>query len=68
MNVGAALHLKGVKQNGQGSLFITEPLTLAGTGVNNTGAVDNIDGVNLITGDVLLVGNTSIGVEVGAGV
>src|SRR5262249_1137794 len=67
VSAGAALHLKGVKATGQGSMLITEPLTLAGTGINNTGAVDNIDGVNTITGDVLLTGSASIGVESGAG-
>ncbi|HEV3082674.1 MAG TPA: autotransporter-associated beta strand repeat-containing protein, partial [Gemmataceae bacterium] len=67
VDAGAALHLKGVKPNGQGSMLITEPLTLAGTGINNTGAVDNIDGVNIITGDVQLTGSTSLGVESGAG-
>ena len=38
-----------------------------GTGINGTGAVDNVDGVNTITGDVLLKANTSLGVEAGAG-
>jgi autotransporter-associated beta strand protein len=63
---GGALHLVGVTPGGTG-LTITNPLTLGGTGVNNTGAIDSINGTNLLTGQVVLTDNTTLGVESGAG-
>jgi autotransporter-associated beta strand protein len=63
---GGSLHLVGVTPTGNG-LTMTNPLTLAGPGVNNTGAIDSINGTNLLSGAIVLTGNTTIGVESGAG-
>jgi autotransporter-associated beta strand protein len=63
---GAALQLQGVV-GAQTGLRVHEPLSLEGTGVNNTGALRNINGTNILSGDVILTGNTTIGVEIGSG-
>jgi autotransporter-associated beta strand protein len=61
---GAALWLTAVAGP---SLTIVEPLTLEGTGVNNTGAVRNLGGTNTMKGSILLTGSTTVGVEAGSG-
>jgi large repetitive protein len=58
---GAALDL-----NGQGgSLTLTDPLVLAGTGINDTGALRNVSGINLASGNVTLAASAAIGVDAG---
>jgi autotransporter-associated beta strand protein len=63
---GASLDVVGVTLSGT-SLTVTDPLILAGPGVNSAGALDNINGTNTFTGDITLTDNTTIGVESGAG-
>ncbi|TMQ31213.1 MAG: hypothetical protein E6K70_23025, partial [Planctomycetota bacterium] len=62
VNNGAALDINGLG----GSLTITDPLTLAGTGINKTGALRNVSGTNVLSGDVVLTDNATIGVDAGA--
>ena len=65
---GASLMLK---QDLQGNnLNLTYPMNLAGLGIfhrfpwlNQMGALVNLDGANLLTGDIYLTGQTGIGVE-----
>jgi autotransporter-associated beta strand protein len=60
---GAALWFDGVRQRDhQGGITISEPLTLAGTGLNVTGALYNLSGTNLLSGDIALAADTYIGV------
>jgi autotransporter-associated beta strand protein len=63
---GASLDLVGVVGSSTG-LTITDPLTLAGSGFNNGGALRNINGANLMTGNAVLTANTVIDVESGSG-
>ncbi len=66
---GAALHLK--QTVGGAPLTLVENITLNGNGIahrnpwlNRQGALENLSGNNLITGDILLGGTAGIGVEV----
>ena len=61
VNSGAALDINGLG----GALTLTNPLTLAGTGINNTGALRNVSGTNVVSGDVVLTNNATIGVDAG---
>ena len=44
---------------------MSEPISIAGQGVNNNGAVESISGTNTLTGNITLTGNASIGVDSG---
>jgi autotransporter-associated beta strand protein len=63
---GAALMLNPL----QGNLVVPQNLTLSGNGINHVfglinqqGAVENLAGINLLTGNIVLKGQVGIGVE-----
>jgi autotransporter-associated beta strand protein len=67
VDAGAALHLKDVSGTG---LTIHQNLTLAGQGftypfaqISQQGALENIQGINSVAGNINLQGATAIGVE-----
>jgi autotransporter-associated beta strand protein len=62
VNVGGELDADPAAAGG--SLTVANLLELAGSGINNGGAINNISaGFSLFTGDVLLIGNASLGAQ-----
>jgi autotransporter-associated beta strand protein len=65
---GAALWVAGQRpRDNQAGVTITQPLILAGTGINATGALFNVSGTDVLSGDIGLTGDTFIGVTLGSG-
>src|SRR5439155_3946031 len=68
VNFGAALELQidNLPDSITGTvntLRVAEPITLNGTGVNNTGALRSVSGINIWGGPITLTGSAGIGVD-----
>jgi autotransporter-associated beta strand protein len=60
---GAALWVAGVRaRDGQTGITVTTPLNLSGIGSNATGAIYNISGTDQLSGNIVLSGDTYVGV------
>ncbi len=67
VQLGAALHLLPLT----GNITLTNPFSLTGHGITNNfyplinqeGAIENLAGINTITGNIMLMGPVGVGVE-----
>lgn len=57
VNTGATLQLQN------GIAIPTVPLTLNGTGANNNGALENLQGANSFAGNITLAGNSQVNID-----